>query len=100
MRKFCGIMNSDVLPQLTSLDVRSSRYETKGRSELLEPGCPAGFFVRCRATGAYDTTQPIGLALGGIAFGWLLKQGGPNRVFLTCAGVVAVWLAIALSISA
>ncbi|WP_175895089.1 MFS transporter, partial [Burkholderia cepacia] len=47
------------------------------------------------ATGVYNTTQSIGLALGGIVGGWLLKQGGPNVVFLTCAGAVAVWLAIA-----
>ena len=87
---------------------RSSRRSTSGRSDtirkagasFLNPAVQPVFFVRCRATGAYDTTQPIGLALGGIAFGWLPKQGGPNRVFLMCAGVVAVWLAIALSISA
>lgn len=47
------------------------------------------------ATGVDNTTQSIGLALGGIAGGWLLKQGGPNTVFLVCADVVAVWLAIA-----
>ncbi|WP_155687433.1 MFS transporter, partial [Burkholderia cepacia] len=56
----------------------------------LAPGSRKG-----AATGVYNTTQSIGLALGGIVGGWLLKQGGPNMVFLMCAGAVAVWLAIA-----
>ncbi|VWB20032.1 membrane protein [Burkholderia metallica] len=45
------------------------------------------------------TRKPIpssdNVLLGRIVGGWLLKQGGPNMVFLICAGVVAVWLAIA-----
>ncbi|WP_175690654.1 MFS transporter, partial [Burkholderia anthina] len=56
----------------------------------LAPGSRKG-----AATGVYNTTQSIGLALGGIAGGWLLKHGGANMVFLVCAGAVAVWFAIA-----
>ncbi|WP_155704379.1 MFS transporter, partial [Burkholderia cepacia] len=56
----------------------------------LAPGSRKG-----AATGVYSTTQSIGLALGGIVGGLLLKRGGANEVFLTCAGGVAVWLAIA-----
>ncbi|MDR8866622.1 Inner membrane transport protein YajR [Burkholderia pseudomultivorans] len=56
----------------------------------LAPGSRKG-----AATGVYNTTQSIGLALGGVVGGWLLKHGGANTVFLTCAGAVAVWLLIA-----
>lgn len=56
----------------------------------LAPGSRKG-----AATGVYNTTQSIGLALGGVVGGWLLKHDGPNTVFLTCSGLVAVWLIIA-----
>jgi MFS family permease len=56
----------------------------------LAPGSRKG-----AATGVYNTTQSIGLALGGIAGGWLLKHGGADTVFLACSGLVAVWLIIA-----
>ncbi len=44
------------------------------------------------ATGVYNTTQSIGLALGGVVGGWLLKHDGPNTVFYTCSGLVFCWL--------
>ncbi|WP_179401247.1 MFS transporter [Burkholderia guangdongensis] len=56
----------------------------------LAPGSRKG-----AATGVYNTTQSIGLALGGFAGGWLLKHGGADTVFLTCSGLVAAWLIIA-----
>ncbi|KAF1012168.1 MAG: Inner membrane transport protein YajR [Burkholderia gladioli] len=49
------------------------------------------------ATGVYNTTQSIGLALGGVVGGWLLKTGGTNEVFYACAALVAMWLIIAAS---
>ncbi|MEX3605773.1 MAG: MFS transporter [Burkholderia sp.] len=49
------------------------------------------------ATGVYNTTQSIGLALGGLVGGWLLKTGGTNEVFYACSALVAVWLIIAAS---
>ncbi|WP_155625203.1 MFS transporter, partial [Burkholderia vietnamiensis] len=58
----------------------------------LAPGSRKG-----AATGVYNTTQSIGLALGGIVGGWLLKHGGANLVFLVCAGAATVWLVIASS---
>jgi predicted MFS family arabinose efflux permease len=56
----------------------------------LAPGSRKG-----AATGVYNTTQSIGLALGGVPGGWLLQHGGANAVFFSCAGLVAVWFAIA-----
>lgn len=61
----------------------------------LAPGSRKG-----AATGVYNTTQSIGLALGGVVGGWLLKTGGANEVFYTCSGLVAVWLIIAASMKA
>nr|WP_176079867.1 MFS transporter [Paraburkholderia tropica] len=51
------------------------------------------------ATGVYNTTQSIGLALGGIVGGWLLKHDGASAVFYTCSGLVLCWLMIAAKMS-
>lgn len=56
----------------------------------LAPGARKG-----AATGVYNTTQSIGLALGGIVGGWLLKAEGQSAVFFACSGLVLGWLAIA-----
>jgi len=56
----------------------------------LAPGTRKG-----AATGVYNTTQSIGLALGGVAGGWLLKSGGPSTVFYACSGLVFCWLLVA-----
>ncbi|KGV13777.1 MFS transporter [Burkholderia pseudomallei] len=56
----------------------------------LAPGSRKG-----AATGVYNTTQSIGLALGGVVGGVLLKHGGPDTVFFACSVLVAVWLIIA-----
>ena len=47
------------------------------------------------AAGVYNTTQSIGLALGGMIGGWLLKVDGQSAVFFTCSGLVLCWLIIA-----
>ncbi|WP_338019336.1 MFS transporter [Paraburkholderia tagetis] len=52
------------------------------------------------ATGVYNTTQSIGLALGGVVGGWLLKYGSASAVFYTCSGLVFCWLLIAASMKA
>ncbi|WP_429365578.1 MFS transporter [Paraburkholderia sp. MM5496-R1] len=49
------------------------------------------------ATGVYNTTQSIGLALGGVVGGWLLKHDGANAVFYACSGLILCWLAIAFN---
>ncbi|WNC95291.1 MFS transporter (plasmid) [Paraburkholderia sp. FT54] len=52
------------------------------------------------ATGVYNTTQSIGLALGGVVGGWLLKHDGPGTVFYACSGLVLCWLIIAAGMKA
>jgi len=61
----------------------------------LAPGTRKG-----AATGVYNTTQSIGLALGGGVGGWLLKAGGPSAVFFACSGLVLCWLIIAANMKA
>ncbi|MEX3548056.1 MAG: MFS transporter [Burkholderia sp.] len=58
----------------------------------LAPGSRKG-----AATGVYNTTQSIGLALGGVVGGWLLKTSGANEVFYASSALVAVWFIIAAS---
>ncbi|KMY86835.1 putative transport protein [Candidatus Paraburkholderia calva] len=47
------------------------------------------------AAGVYNTTQSIGLALGGVVGGWLLKLNGPSAVFFACSALVLAWLVVA-----
>jgi MFS family permease len=47
------------------------------------------------AMGVYNTTQALGLALGGAMGGWLLKVHGDASVFLACSALVLAWLVIA-----
>lgn len=58
----------------------------------LAPGTRKG-----AAAGVYNTTQSIGLALGGVVGGWLMKVSGPGAVFFACSGLVLCWLIIAAS---
>jgi MFS family permease len=56
----------------------------------LAPGARKG-----AAAGVYNTTQSVGLALGGVVGGWLVKSAGQNAVFFACTGLVFGWLIIA-----
>jgi MFS family permease len=56
----------------------------------LAPGTRKG-----AAAGVYNTTQSIGLALGGVMGGWLLKVDGQSAVFFACSGLVLAWLIVA-----
>lgn len=49
------------------------------------------------ALGIYNTTQSLGLFLGGAVGGSLSKSVGPMAVWQTCAACAAVWLLLALS---
>ena len=42
-----------------------------------------------------NTTQSIGLAMGGVIGGWLLKVDGPSAVFFACSALVLAWLIVA-----
>jgi MFS family permease len=52
------------------------------------------------ATGVYNTTQSIGLALGGVLGGWLLKHDSASAVFYACSGLVLCWLLVAFKMKA
>jgi predicted MFS family arabinose efflux permease len=51
------------------------------------------------ALGVYNTTQAIGLFVGGAGGGYLAQNFGDNAVFATCTGLVLIWLAVANSMN-
>ncbi|MDR5749500.1 MULTISPECIES: MFS transporter [unclassified Caballeronia] len=61
----------------------------------LAPGTRKG-----AAAGVYNTTQSIGLALGGVIGGWLLKVDGQSAVFYACSALVLAWLVVAANMKA
>jgi MFS family permease len=62
---------------------------------LISKVSPAG--GKGTAMGVYSTSQFLGSAMGGILGGWLFQHGGLNIVFLGCAALCAIWLAIAVT---
>ncbi|MDE1166707.1 MAG: MFS transporter [Pseudomonas sp.] len=62
---------------------------------LISKVSPAG--GKGTAMGVYSTSQFLGAALGGILGGWLFQHGGLSVVFIGCAGLLAIWLAIAVT---
>ncbi|MEE4463689.1 MFS transporter, partial [Azotobacter chroococcum] len=62
---------------------------------LVSKVAPAG--GKGTAMGVYATSQFLGAALGGIFGGWLYQQGGLGAVFVGCALLCALWLAIAVT---
>jgi predicted MFS family arabinose efflux permease len=48
------------------------------------------------AIGVYNTTQTIGVFIGGLLGGWIAQHHGSYAVFWTCAVLCVVWLAAAL----
>jgi MFS family permease len=47
------------------------------------------------AIGVYNTTQTLGVFFGGLLGGWVASHYAATGVFVMCAVLVAVWLAIA-----
>ena len=47
------------------------------------------------AIGVYNTTQPLGVAVGGVLGGWIAKHYGATAVFAACAVLAALWLLVA-----
>jgi len=43
----------------------------------------------------YNTTQTLGVALGGVLGGWIAKHHGATAVFAVCAVLAALWLLVA-----
>ncbi len=62
---------------------------------LISKVSPAG--GKGTAMGVYSTSQFLGAAMGGILGGWLFQHGGLNVVFLGCAALCGLWLAIAVT---
>jgi MFS family permease len=70
--------------------------------EAMQPSLVSRYAAAGRgaALGVYNTTQAMGLFLGGVVGGWLLKHEGRGAVFLGCAAVLVLWLIIAWSMKA
>lgn len=51
------------------------------------------------AMGVYNTSQALGLFFGGMAGGWLAQHLGFAAVFAFCAGLMVVWLWLALGMT-
>ena len=50
---------------------------------------------RGAAIGVYNTTQTLGVFFGGLLGGWVARHHGTGGVFLACAALCALWLAVA-----
>jgi MFS family permease len=50
---------------------------------------------RGAAIGLYNTTQTLGLFFGGLLGGWVAKNFGTTQVFVLCALLCVLWLAVA-----
>ena len=50
---------------------------------------------RGAAIGFYNTTQTLGVFLGGLLGGWVASHHGTTGVFIVCAVLVALWLGVA-----
>ena len=48
------------------------------------------------AIGVYNTTQTLGVFFGGLAGGWVASHYGTTGVFVVCALLAALWLALAI----
>ena len=48
------------------------------------------------AIGVYNTTQTIGVFIGGVIGGWVAEQYGTHAVFITCAVLSGLWLIVTL----
>jgi MFS family permease len=47
------------------------------------------------AIGVYNTTQTLGVFFGGLFGGWMARHHGAGGVFMACAALCGLWLAIA-----
>ena len=56
-------------------------------------------YAKGAALGVYNTTQSLGLFLGGVLGGSLSKHFGATVVWVTCALLALIWLAFGLSMS-
>jgi predicted MFS family arabinose efflux permease len=52
--------------------------------------------TRGTALGVYNTSQSLGLFVGGLAGGWIAGRYGAAAVFGACAALALAWLALAI----
>jgi predicted MFS family arabinose efflux permease len=64
---------------------------------LVSRTAPAG--ARGAALGVYNTTQAIGLFVGGALGGYIAQHFGDNAVFAACAGLAVVWSGVAATMN-
>ena len=60
---------------------------------------PAPPAAKGAALGVYNTTQAVGLFIGGAVGGYIAQHFGDNAVFAACAGLLLLWLAVASSMN-
>lgn len=63
---------------------------------LISRAAPSG--ARGAAMGIYNTTQSLGVALGGVCGGWLIKHVGGWAAPAFCASLGILWLGLAASL--
>ncbi|MEI7430282.1 MAG: MFS transporter [Betaproteobacteria bacterium] len=51
------------------------------------------------ALGVYNTSQSVGLFLGGICGGMLAQSSGPLSVWLVCSALALIWLGVGLTMT-
>ena len=51
--------------------------------------------ARGAALGVYNTLQSLGFFVGGAVGGWLVKHVGTQGLFMACAALMLLWLAVA-----
>lgn len=51
------------------------------------------------ALGVYNTTQALGLFVGGAVGGYLAQHFGDNAIFALCSGLALAWLAVSASMN-
>jgi MFS family permease len=64
---------------------------------LVSRSAPAG--ARGAALGVYNTTQAMGLFVGGALGGYIAQHFGDNAVFAACAGLAVVWTGVAATMN-
>lgn len=56
--------------------------------------------ARGSALGVYNSLQSLGFFCGGLLGGWLVKNTGPQGLFIACAVAMLLWLAVAWPMAA
>lgn len=66
--------------------------------EAMQPSLVSRWAQHAKGTalGIYNTTQSLGLFVGGVVGGWLMQRGGEPYVFYGCSMLVFGWLIISL----